>query len=108
MINVVLNHPEVNQYDLSSLRHLVYGASPMPVELLKKGLQKWGQIFMQGYGMTETSPLLTMLDPADHLLNGTPEQVRRLSSCGREILGVEVRVGNAIGEDVRARAIAGV
>ncbi len=100
MINVVLNHPDVNKYDLSSLRHLVYGASPMLVELLKKGLQKWGQIFTQGYGMTETSPLLTMLDPADHLLNGTPEQVRRLSSCGREILGVEVRVVNAKGEDV--------
>ena len=72
----------------------------MPVELLKQGLQKWGQIFMQGYGMTETAPLLTMLDPADHILEGTPEQTRRLSSCGKELLGVEVRVVNSDGEDV--------
>ncbi|HWZ20748.1 MAG TPA: long-chain-fatty-acid--CoA ligase [Ktedonobacteraceae bacterium] len=100
MINSVLNHPDVDNYDLSSLRRLVYGASPMPVELLKQGLQKWGQIFMQGYGMTETSPLLTALDPADHILEGTPEQVRRLSSCGKEVLGVEVRVVNIEGEDV--------
>jgi long-chain acyl-CoA synthetase len=100
MINAVLNHPEVDNYDLSSLRRLVYGASPMPVQLLKQGLQKWGQIFLQGYGMTETSPLLTVLDAEDHILDGTPEQVRRLSSCGREVLGVEVRVVSAEGEDV--------
>ena len=100
MVNSVLNHPDVDNYDLSSLRRLVYGASPMPVELLKQGLQKWGQIFMQGYGMTETSPLLTVLDSADHILDGTPEQVRRLSSCGKEILGVEVRVVNIEGEDI--------
>ena len=100
MLNAVLNHPDVDKYDLSSLRHLVYGASPMPVELLKRGLQKWGQIFTQGYGMTETSPLLTVLEPADHILDGTPAQVRRLSSCGREVLGVDVRVANIEGEDV--------
>ena len=51
----------------------------MPVEVLSRACKKWGQIFMQGYGMTETSPLLTVLDSADHILEGTPEQVRRLS-----------------------------
>jgi long-chain acyl-CoA synthetase len=105
MLNAVLNHPEVGNYDVSSLRRLIYGASPMPVELLKQGLQKWGQIFTQGYGMTETSPLLTVLNPEDHILDGTPEQVRRLSSCGKEILGVEVRVVNAEGEDVHSGEI---
>jgi long-chain acyl-CoA synthetase len=101
MVNAVLNHPDVDSYDLSSLQGLVYGASPMPVELLKKGLQKWGQIFVQGYGMTETSPLLTVLPSWDHIPDGTSEQVRRLSSCGKEVLGVEVRVVNAEDEDVK-------
>jgi len=105
MINALLNHSEVDKYNLSSLRRLVYGASPMPVELLKQGLQKWGKIFMQGYGMTETSPLLTVLDAADHILDGTPEQVRRLSSCGKEILGVDVRVVNIEGDNVHAGEI---
>jgi long-chain acyl-CoA synthetase len=100
MVNAVLNHPDVDKYDLSSLRRLAYGASPMPVELLKQGLQKWGQIFIQGYGMTETAPGLTALDTEDHFLDGTPEQMRRLSSCGKEVLGVEVRVVNIEGEDV--------
>jgi long-chain acyl-CoA synthetase len=101
MINAVLNHPDVDKYDISSLHSLIYGASPMPIELLKKGLQKWGQVFRQGYGMTETAPLLTMLDTHDHILEGTPEQVHHLASCGKEVSGVEVRVVNAEGEDVK-------
>jgi len=101
MINMVLNHPKVDSYNLSSMRRLGYGASPMPVELLKKGLEKWGQIFGQGYGMTETAPVLTGLDTWDHAPDGTPEQIRRLSSVGREALGVEVRVVNVDGEDVQ-------
>src|SRR6266568_4624617 len=95
MINALLNHPDVDNYDISSLRRITYGGSPMPLELLKKGLQKWGPIFVQAYGMTEAAPLLTMLDPQDCSIDGTPEQVRRLASCGKESLGVEVRVVNA-------------
>jgi long-chain acyl-CoA synthetase len=101
MVNAVLNHPDADTYDLSSLKRLVYGASPMPLEVLKKGLQKWGQIFAQGYGMTETAPLLTSLDIWEHIVDGTPEQVRRLNSVGKEALGVEVRVVNAEGDDVQ-------
>ena len=101
MLNMVLNHPNADAYDLSSVRRLTYGASPMPLELLKKGLAKWGQIFGQGYGLTEAAPLLTGLDTWDHLPDGTPEQVRRLSSVGREALGVEVRVVNGDGEDAQ-------
>ena len=100
MVNAVLNHPDVEKYDLSSIRRLVYGASPMPLEVLKKGLSRWGTIFSQGYGMTETAPLLTGLDTWEHIVDGTPEQVRRLNSVGKEALGVEVRVVNAGDEDV--------
>jgi long-chain acyl-CoA synthetase len=101
MVNAVLNHPDADTYDLSSMKRLVYGASPMPLDVLKKGLQKWGQIFAQGYGMTETAPLLTSLDIWEHRVDGAPEQVRRLNSVGKEALGVEVRVVNAEGEDVQ-------
>jgi long-chain acyl-CoA synthetase len=101
MINVLLNHPEVDRYDVSSLRTLVYAASPMPVELLKRGLKKWGSIFLQGYGMTETAPVMTMLHKHEHRVDGTPEQVRRLGSCGKQVLGVEVRVVAASGEEVK-------
>ncbi len=105
MINALLNHPDVDTYDVSSLRRIAYGGAPMPLELLKKGLQKWGPIFVQAYGMTETAPLLTMLEPSDARVEGTPEQVGRLASCGREALGVEVRVVNMQGEDVESGEI---
>ena len=101
MVNAVLNHPEVDRYDVSSLHTLVYAASPMPVELLKQGLKKWGPIFLQGYGMTETAPIMTMLHKHEHRVDGTPEQVRRLSSCGKQVLGVEVRVVTGSGEEVK-------
>lgn len=101
MLTMVLNHPDVDTYDLSSIRRLTYGASPMPLELLKQGLAKWGQIFGQGYGLTEAAPFLTGLDTWDHLPDGTPRQVRRLSSVGREALGVEVRVVNSDGDDIQ-------
>src|SRR5260370_8884424 len=84
MINALLNHPDVDTYDISSMRRITYGGSPMPLELLKKGLQKWGPIFVQAYGMTEAAPLLTMLPPQDSSIAGTPEQSRRLASLGKQ------------------------
>jgi long-chain acyl-CoA synthetase len=101
MVNALLNHPESEHADVSSLRTLLYGAAPMPVELLRKGLKQWGQIFIQGYGMTETAPAMAMLLKSDHIVDGTPEEVHRLSSCGKQVLGVEVRVINPSGEDVQ-------
>lgn len=101
MINALLNYPAIDNYDVSSVRRITYGGSPMPLELLKKGLQKWGPLFVQAYGMTEAAPLLTMLDPHDCSVDGTSEQVQRLASCGKESLGVEVRVVNANGSDVQ-------
>ena len=101
MISAMLYHPDIDKYDLSSMRRLTYGASPMPVEVLKMGLKRWGQIFAQGYGMTETAPLLAGLNTYEHIIDGTPEEVRRLASAGREVFGVEVRVVNQMGEDVQ-------
>jgi long-chain acyl-CoA synthetase len=101
MINFVINHPEFGKYDISSLRRVVYGASPMPAELLKQAIQKMGCEFVQGYGMTEASPLLTLLYAHEHHTEGPEKLTRRLLSCGREIIGVEVRVVNDDGKDVK-------
>ena len=101
MVNFVVNFPEVKEYDLSSLRRFTYGASPMPVELLKNAIPIFDCDIMQGYGMTEASPLLTVLRPEDHHTEGPEKLTRRLLSCGREILGVEVRVVNEKGDDVQ-------
>lgn len=101
MINMVLNDKEFEKYDVSSLKTLSYGASSMPVELLKKVMKALpGVKLFQAYGMTETSPILTVLGPQDHVVNGDVKQERRLASAGQSVQGVEVRVVDAEGNDV--------
>jgi long-chain acyl-CoA synthetase len=93
MINFLINHPDIGKYDLSSLRRITYGASPMPVELLKRAMRALpGVEFFQSYGQSEASPLLTALTPEDHITEGPEEVTRRLASCGRPVIGVEVEV----------------
>jgi long-chain acyl-CoA synthetase len=100
MINFVLQVPALADYDLSSLRHVTYGASPIAPDVLRRAMQVFGCNFGQGYGLTEAAPLLTVLTPADHR-RALAENERLLASCGRPVPGVEVRVVGAEGRDVR-------
>lgn len=101
MINLVLDHPLARETDLSSLRRMITGASPMPVERLRAAIELFGPILLQTYGQTETSPFVLATTLRGTKPEGTEEDVLRLASAGREIIGVEVRVVNAIGEPVK-------
>jgi long-chain acyl-CoA synthetase len=100
MITMLLAHPDVVKVDFSSLRMILYGASPIAPDRLKEALRVFGCELMQVYGMTEVAPILTALPPEDHQPEGDERKARRLLSCGREVPGVTVRVVNARGEDV--------
>lgn len=91
MINFVVNHPTVGDYDLSSLRALLFGASPMPTDRILAAREIFGPILAQAYGMTETAPLLCA-QRLEWLDYDTPEGVDRLASCGRQVQGVAVLV----------------
>jgi len=107
-IHIVATHlaaflalPDVDKYDLSSLKRMFYAASPMPVELLKRGMEKWGPIFLQFYGTTETGPNATMLSRKQHdVINKPSEEQGILGSCGFPHIGVHVRIVDANDEDV--------
>ena len=72
------------------LKKIAYGASPMPVPMLRKALGAWPKAgFVQVYGMTELSGAVAMLTPEAHRDGGHPE---RLASAGRPVPGVEIRV----------------
>ena len=70
----------------------------MAVAQLRRALATYGPIFMQVYGMTETG-LGTVLHPHQHVLDGTPEQTRHLSSAGQAAIGYQVRVVRPDGTD---------
>jgi acyl-CoA synthetase (AMP-forming)/AMP-acid ligase II len=78
-----------------------YAASPMPVEVLKKGIKTWGPLFIQGYGQTESGPAITDLTSKDHaVLDKSPDEQRILASAGRPSIGVHVRIVDDEGNDV--------
>jgi long-chain acyl-CoA synthetase len=93
---------DFEKYNLASLKRMWYAASPMPLELLKKAMNIWGPIFMQGYGQTESGPMVTFLSKQSHkVLGKPPEEQRVLASCGQPCLGTHVRVVDDKENDVK-------
>nr|MBC8239388.1 AMP-binding protein [Alphaproteobacteria bacterium] len=100
MVNMVVNHPAVGDYDLASLQKVLYGASPMPRAVIDRALQLMpGISFIHGYGQTESGPFLTALDPRHLDEPGAPDE--RRNSIGHSGPAIEVRVLNADDEEVR-------
>jgi len=92
-LSAMLSRHDLKNYDLSSLNRIYYAASPMPVELLRKGLEVFGPIFSQGYGQTESGPQITSLPRKAHqVLDRPSEEQKVLRSCGQPSLGVHVRI----------------
>jgi len=92
MLNALMNHPAIGRYDTSSLRMILYGASPMPLDLLRRTREILHCRFAQAYGLSEASPVLTYLAPEDHNFENAEERFIPVKSGGKPILGVEVKV----------------
>jgi acyl-CoA synthetase (AMP-forming)/AMP-acid ligase II len=98
MMKQLIDHPEFSSFDLSSLENLSYGGAPMPFPVIRKAIETFpkGTGFVNAFGQTETTSTLTVLGPADHRLDGTPQEVernlKRLTSVGLPLPDVEVRV----------------
>ncbi len=93
MIAMLLAHPDFEPERMRSLEVLTYGASPMPGALLERLLGLFPDLDVyQGYGMTESSAVLTSLGPAEHRGGGDV-----LRSAGRPLPGVVLSVQDAEG-----------
>lgn len=96
MIGMLLQHPSFRPERLASLRMLTYGASPMPVALLEQLLALYPDLDVyQGYGMTESSAVLTCLGPDEHRAGG-----ELLRSAGRALRGVVLSIQDEDGNEV--------
>ncbi|PZQ20599.1 MAG: acyl-CoA synthetase [Sphingopyxis macrogoltabida] len=95
-LQMLLLHPRCASVDYSRLKYILYGAAPIPLELLRQCMRMFGAQFIQAYGMTETTGTICMLPPEDH----DPEGNKRMRSAGKPLPGVEIRVLGPDGKDV--------
>ncbi|MBT8080455.1 MAG: long-chain-fatty-acid--CoA ligase [Gammaproteobacteria bacterium] len=93
VIQMVLQTPECATTDFSSLKRMLYGASPIPVPVLRQAVETFGCEFEQGYGLTETVGPIAMLRPDDHRTD------TKMQSCGRPVPGANIRVVDYAGRD---------
>jgi acyl-CoA synthetase (AMP-forming)/AMP-acid ligase II len=96
MILFLVQAPQIRETDLSSLRLIVYGASPIPADLLKQAMKIFPCGFQQVYGLTETTGAITLLPAEDH----DPGDAKKLLSCGYAQVGVELRIVGDGGKDL--------
>jgi long-chain acyl-CoA synthetase len=99
MIHMLLEHLDEQPADMSSLRQLHYGASPIAPKLLRRASAALGCEFLQGYGMTEAGAGVTFLSPQDHRRALAGKFEERLKSVGYPMPGVQLEVRD---EDGRA------
>jgi long-chain acyl-CoA synthetase len=99
MVSMIVEHPNLQDYDYSSLKTIVYAAAPMPVATLKKAMDIFGNVFVQVYGLTEAPNPDLVLTKTDHLV-GLYERPAILASAGREVMNVRMRIIDEKGNDV--------
>ena len=87
-LQIVVRQPRARQVDYSRLKYILYGASPIPLDLLRECIEVFGCGFCQQYGMTETTGTIVYLPPEDH----DPAGNQRMRSAGLPLPGVEIRI----------------
>ena len=98
VIQFLLMMPTIGETDFSSLRSVIYGASPISEEVLVGGMEAMGCDFCQVYGLTETTGGITQLDAEDHDPGGP--RAHLLRSAGKPVPNTEIRIVDADGNDI--------
>ncbi len=101
MIIMTLQELDPRDFDLSALRWMLYGSAPMAPEWIAKTIEAFPNVEVcQGYGLTETSPILTYLDFEEHKKALASKNYGILKSGGRPIAGVDMRILDDQGREV--------
>ncbi len=94
----ILDYPDLNKHDFSSLNTIIYGASPIGPERLRQATAAFGPVFVQVFGQTEAPMFLTCLSRDDHMVADGQEE--RLASCGKSTLMCQLRLVDDEDNDV--------
>jgi acyl-CoA synthetase (AMP-forming)/AMP-acid ligase II len=101
MLNILVNHPEVNNYNFSSLRLIMSGGAPIAKEVVRKVIEIFDCNYIQTYGLTETSPFLTMSILKEEMKSlPYEERLRYMVTTGRPFYNVQLKVVKDDGSEV--------
>lgn len=100
-LQIVVRLPRAREVDYSRLSHILYGAAPIPLDLLRECMEVFGCGFVQQYGMTETTGTVVYLPPEDH----DPAGNTRMRAAGLPMPGVEIKVIDEAGNSVPAGTV---
>jgi long-chain acyl-CoA synthetase len=92
--------PDIDKADFSSLKLIAYGASPISEQVLAASLKTFKCNFVQVYGLTETTGVVTMLMHEDHDVDGPKKHLLR--SCGKPSMGIELKIVDEKGKEMPA------
>ncbi|MEJ2008336.1 MAG: fatty acid--CoA ligase [Acidobacteriota bacterium] len=103
MVTALINHPDFTRYDVSSVRLLYIGGAPCSTSLIRELEEKMPRsVANGGYGMTETSPVVSVASIKDHLAHEPLDaQLERKATAGYALAGTEIRVVDVQGRDVK-------
>jgi acyl-CoA synthetase (AMP-forming)/AMP-acid ligase II len=103
LVQQVLALPDIDRYDLRSLKTINYAAAPMPVTVLRRALARFGPIMINGFGQTEGAGLT--LRKRYHRPDGDERDLRRLASVGQPNIDTQVRIVDELDREVAAGTI---
>jgi fatty-acyl-CoA synthase len=100
IFNALVNHPRLGEFDLSSLKTCIAGGAPSSLQLIAAIEQRLHCTALVGYGLTETSPVLTLAWPKDHLREPQETRLAYQARTGLPVPGVRLRVVDLRGNDI--------
>jgi long-chain acyl-CoA synthetase len=100
MMAQIMDLSSADRFNLATLRKVLYGGPFIPLDLLKRAIRFFGCDMVQLYGQVESAGVLTFLQPEEHSLDESAPYMRKLTSVGKEAIGVEVRVADEQGEEL--------
>lgn len=99
ILKMMVEHPSVEKYNHSSLRHVIYAGAPMYREDQKTALRKLGKVLVQYFGLGEVTGNITVLPPALHDIEDGPQA--RIGTCGFERTGMQVSIQDDDGNELK-------
>ena len=105
MLKRIIDHPNFQDFDLSDMSVITYGAAPMPLDVIKRSITSFpNTMFINAFGQTETASTITMLPPEDHILDGSETDIeiklKRLTSIGKPLDDIEILIVSEDGNPV--------